>query len=352
MNSKTIFLKSKEFSFILLGAALFLLGVAILYSEFFHAPIEEIDAKKLATNPLKSEILSGIESIEIVALDSSFKLEKDSGSSDFNQDGIDDDTGASSWLISAPLIHPGRPEQIQYLLNLLKNLSPKQAFQYDEINLNNLGLANPQISLKIKSNNQNETILNIGLKNQNENLIFISILQNSKKQIYGLPIEQFNIDNINVTQFLDSKIVLGNNKNLEIIEIYQGKNLDTDPQVVLLRKDQVWYGPNYEALNEKRTADFLLNLFKIKSLFILDKVNNEGQDILDKALEKPNFTMVIKNKNNNGIVYTFSEPINYFPDVKIDRKAVIVWVSNRKQAYLVGKEEVQSINNKQSYFKD
>jgi hypothetical protein len=352
MNSKSISLKGKQISLLLLGAFIMLLAVTIIYSELFHAPLEEMDAKKLALNPLKQELLAGITKITIQSPNNLFSLEKDPGTSDFNNDGMDDDTQFPSWYVSEPMINPARPEQIQKLIYFLKNIAPKQAFQYDDINLANLELQNSPNMITIKTASNDETTIKIGIKNQTEKLVFLAIEQKAKKQILGIPLELVNFDILGLSQFLDSRILLGNNSSIEIIELYQGKNLDTDPKAVLLKKDQLWYGPNYDSLNDKEVQKFLTNLFKIKSLFILDKASNETQDTLDKLRESITMTIIIKNKNNNGIAYSFSEPISYFPEVKLDRKAVVVWASNRKHPYLVGKEEVTPLNIKQNDFRD
>ena len=352
MNSKTLNLSKGKLSGWLLVLFFLLVVLTSLYSELFQAPLQEFDAKKLASNPLKTELLEGIKSLNVSNNQGAYQLDRDPDAQDFNDDGLEDETQDVAWTLVTPFTNAAKPAVIEQIFDLLKKINPKNAFQYEPINLSNFALDKPHLILMLKTEKGRETRVSFGLENEETKSSYIAIENIESKMIYVLPPLTQNLSTITLGNILDSKVFLGHNNNLEIVEIYKGKDLDKDPLVVILKKDQIWYGPNYEAANNGRVNDFLAKLFAIKSLMILDKLSDEASLELEKMRLDPEETIVLKNKSNSGVAYTISKPTADIPGIRFDRKSVVIWVSNRPHPYLVGKESLNSLATKQSYFDD
>lgn len=341
-----IHFKNHISSYLLLLFILLLVSSA-LYSHFFQAPIEQFDAKKLEFNPLKKELIEGIKSIEITNKFGTFLLQKDPDSVDFNGDGFDDETHDLAWIIKTPavtgILSGAKAGTINLILTDLRNMITKKSYRYDEINLSNFVLDKPTLAIKLATEKENQTALGLGLINNDKKVQYLGF-QGEKSEIYEINHFNWGIEGLALANLLDSKVFLGNNKNIETVEIYRGKNLDVDPIMALLNKDQTWYDASYEALSDKKVQDFLKKLFSIKSNVILDQLTEEAQAAVDAQLEKPTYTLILKNKANDGVAYTISDVISFIPGVKMDRKSVIISVSNRPHPYLIGKESLPNLN--------
>jgi hypothetical protein len=351
MNSKTVGINKGALSLWLLFAFCLLVGITTLYSELFQAPLKEFDAKKLATNPLKIELLEGIKSIEFTNSQGNFHFEKDPDSVDLNNDGLDDETKDLAWMMTSPYTNGAKPQVIEEIFEFLRKLSPKKAYQFEPINLTNFSLDKPLLSFNLLTEKAKNVNLTLGLTNNETETTYVGIDGKDQKNIYAIAKTELNIMNSGVGAMIDNKIFMGNNLNLDIIEIYKGKELDKDPQLVLLKKDQQWYGANYEGVSTEKVQDFLEKIFSVKSLMILDKLNDEGQEEVAKLRADPEVTVILKNRSNSGVAYTISQAISSLPGVKLDRKSAIIWVSNRAYPYLVGKESLNTlISGKQNNF--
>ncbi|MFZ4715064.1 MAG: DUF4340 domain-containing protein [Bacteriovoracaceae bacterium] len=351
MNSKTVGIKKDTLSIWLLLAFCLLIAVTTLYSELFQAPLQEFDAKKLASNPIKVELLEGIKSAELTNAQGIFHLERDPDATDLNNDGLDDETRDLAWSMTSPYTNGARAQVLEQIFELLRKLSPKKAFQHEPINLANFTLDKPIFTLKLQTEKGKTVLFSMGLTNNETGTTYVAVESAELKNIYAIAKTESPLGTIGAGSIIDSKIFMGHNSNLDIIEVYKGKELDKDPLLVLLKKDQAWYGANYEGMNAEKVQDFLDKLFSIKSLMILDKVSEEGQEELEKLRLEPEITMILKNRSNSGVAYTISNSVSSLPGVKLDRKSTIIWVSNRTFPYLVGRENLNSIFNvKQNNF--
>lgn len=329
-------------SYLLLLFILLLISSA-LYSHFFQAPIEQFDAKKLEFNPLKKELIEGIKQIEFTNKVGTFILQKDPDSVDFNGDGFDDETHDLAWIIKSPILSGAKAGTVNLIMTDLRNIVTKKSYRYDDINLSNFTLDKSTLTLKLTTEKEAHTTATLGLTNTDKQVQYLGF-QGEKSEIYEINLFNWGIDTLTLSNLIDSKIFLGNNKNLETLEIYRGKNLDVDPLMAILKKDQTWYDSSYESLSEKKVQDFLNKLFTIKSIMILDQLSEEGQAAIDAQMEKPMYTLILKNKSNDGVAYTISDAFSFIPGVKMDRKSIIISVSNRPHPYLIGKESLPNIN--------
>lgn len=320
-----------------------LLVSSALYSHFFQAPIEQFDAKKLEFNPLKKELIEGIKLIEFTTKAGTFVLQKDPDSVDFNGDGLDDETHDLAWMIKSPILAGAKAGTVNLVLTDLRHIVTKKSYRYDDINLSNFILDKPTMTIKMTTEKENHTTIALGLINSDKQVQYLGF-QGEKAEIYEVSVFNWGIESLALANLLDSKIFLGNNKNLETLEIYRGKNLDIDPLMAILNKDQTWYDSSYEALSEKKVQDFLKKLFNLKSVMILDQLSEEAQTTIDGLMEKPTYTLIIKNKSNDGVAYTISDVVSFLPGIKMDRKSIIISVSNRPHPYLIGKETLPNLN--------
>jgi hypothetical protein len=351
MNSKTVGINKGALSLWLLLAFCLLVGITTLYSELFQAPLREFDAKKLATNPLKIELLEGIKSVDLTNSQGSFHFEKDPDSSDLNNDGLDDETKDLAWMMTSPYTNGARSQIVDEIFEFFRKLSPKKAYQFEPINLTNFSLDKPLIKFNLVTEKGKTVTISVGLTNNETETTYVGVETKEQKNIYAISKTELTLANVGVGAMIDNKIFMGNNQNLDIIEIYKGKELDKDPQLVLLKKDQQWYGANYEGVSSEKVQDLLEKIYNVKSLMILDKLNDEGQEEIDKLRADPEVTVILKNRSNSGVAYTISQAVNSLPGVKLDRKSAIIWVSNRAYPYLVGKESLNSIiTSKQNNF--
>lgn len=340
----------KKFSHIITGALLLLVSFVCLYAELFKEPLPEFDTNKLNSNPLKLMLIEGINQIKISNKNGQFTLIRDIGYSDSNLDGIDDESKSPTWLLEAPVLSALRPDAIKHIIYSLQNISIKKQFSYDEINLTHLNLKEPLATIEVVSEKNKKAIIGIGLINNDDKSQFISVVS-EKNDIFQINLQNFSLENFSLNNLIDPLVFLGLNNNLEIIEIYKGRNLDTDPNIALIKKDQFWYDQLFNKLNDKTTKSFLQKLFFTKTQIVLDQISEKLQVELNSLYENPAFTIIIKHKNNNGISYSVSDVVSNLSDIKLEEKSVIIWASNRPFPLVVKKDILNTLNIKPNEFR-
>lgn len=326
--------RSKASNWLLL---LFILVVFIsaFITEFFQAPTEKTHVLNQYRQLIESKKLNSTAQIILKNSLGSFTLEK----------------GPSMWSLVSPRKLPANQNTLNMILSTLSNINIRKVYQSDPINMSNFSLDSPVIEFSLVDTKGNREDFHIGLVNPIDNSTYIQIPQ--KEIIYQVDALKNSFESLDLSDFIDSKIFSLTHAETKDVVIYRGNKSSKNVQISFKTIKGSWVGKSNRVLNEEKVKIYFTKLFNLKSTLIVDKSSEELKKAIKEKLEKPLYFIEVIQKNGTRLTYSISHIINTLPGLKIEkRQHVIIKASNRKNVYLIHKDNLPLFSQRQSQFRD
>ncbi len=304
-------------------------------TEFFQAPTE------------KSHVLNQYRTLieeKKLALTSQIILKNSLGSFTLSRNGND-------WRLTSPRNLPANEKTLDLILTTLSNINIRKVYPSDPINLSNFSLDAPVMNFSLVDLKGNKVDYLLGLVNPIDNTTYIQIPQ--KDIIYQVDALKNTFESFDLSDFIDSKIFTLDSTEAKKLTIYRGAKSSKNIQVSFDLKKGNWIGKNNRVLREDKVKDYMNRLFNLKSSLIIDKSSEDLKKNLEEKLEKPLYEVEIIQNNGEKVTYKISHIVNTIPNLKIEkRQHVIVKASNRKNIFLIHKDNLPLFSQRQNQYRD
>jgi len=316
---------------------MFLIAIVLgaLASEFFQAPLIKNTALSRYQLLIKPEQIEQIKEIKLTNRLGDFKISKDN---------------MKTWSLTEPRNLPSNQVTINNILSNLGEIKIRQILSKDAINISNFSLDSPLMKLKLSYYGGKEQTLNLGLLNPIDNSTYVTFSE--QEAIYHVDALKGNLNSLNLSNFIDSKIFTQKISNISQLKIYRGKLPATTTRLHLKRSKEGWIDAGKNNLDSKTVEAYLKVLLSLKSSLIIDRRSEKLDKALFKYFANPSYTLEIKSKDGHKAFYEVTYLINNVPDLKMEkRQTFIIKSSNRPHPYIIEKSKMSLFHKSQRSFK-
>lgn len=319
-------------SYWLIGAFILALGISASISALFQNSLQMPDniGQFVIYNP--SEIAS-INRLQFENQLGSVELEKRSDN--------------NLWNLSKPRLLRANMETVQNILQALLDIKVLKIIRVDPINISHYSLDKPSLKITITNTEGKQQIMEFGFINPIDGSTYLK--HSDHNDIFHIKAPSISLPSLVLTDFINSKIVPVAIEDIKQIQIFKGSIKQNQIHLSLSKVNEEWQGVNQRLLSTTKVKDFLTQLTELKTQTILDRITPNMQEVLDKALATPLYSMIVEDRQGQSATYTISGIINSIPDVKMEKKQnVIIQVSDRLSPYVVNKDVIKIFTQTQS----
>ena len=310
------------------------LAISASISEFFQAP--NLKTHELARYRLliPQEFLSRIKTIHFKNRLGDFSFERN----------------FRGWELTSPRKLPANAEQILNIVKSLGEIKIKKIYNKDIINLSNFSLNSPPIEIKLRDESEEEIEVKFGLVNPIDKSTYALLSQ--KDAIYHVDSINYQMESLDLTSFVNSKIFSMNTGEINKFSLFRGKSENKQLQLGMAKKENIWKDARGKEMNGEKIHEYLNALTSLKSTMILDKINEPLEKKINQLLKNPLYTIKINTSPTDQIVYTISHLINSLPTLKLEkRQNFLIRSSNRRHPYILPKDSLQHFYKRQKHFR-
>lgn len=296
-----------------------------LFAEVFESETPEIDLAQVYANPIPVDELQSLESVQFTNKHGSFHFEN--ADSEGNLQG--------PWQMTSPQSLKMKDEVVKRIIDALNVIRVRNFHRLEPINISSFSLDNPTLSLLFENTKGKVLELKMGLINPIDNSAYISL--STQNQIYQIDPIELALEAWDLPQLVDSKIFAFSVPDLLEVEIIR----PGASEFKILRKEESWVDSTGMVLNQKKVNDFIERLLDLKSLSILEKLNESQIAGLQKTVATPvvNFKLVTR----NGIrSYRIGEVETGLEALGLSGEGKYVFTNDEKMSFSVlGKDQLR-----------
>ncbi len=276
-----------------------LIIVAAIFTDLFQTPETNLNTLKTYIQLYPTEKLKNLTQIKISNNQGDFTLIKNA---------------TNMWSISTPRNLTAKQPMVTTFINAISQLSVRNLYQKDTINLTNFALNNPRYKINLKFSSEHkikDETLYFGMKNPISNTNYI--LLNTKEIIYQTSQLAFPAETLRFTDFIDSRIFKFNSTQVKSIKIIRYKKTFLN----IKENSQKRWSQNGKELNAPKVIKYIDSLLTIKSHIILDKINEKQQKRLDRYFKSPPIEIVISFKDGSSKKLYTTTLLKHFPSIDL-----------------------------------
>jgi hypothetical protein len=334
MLTKVQMSRAKASNWLLVSFILVVL-VSAFITEFFQAPTEKTHVLNQYRRLIEDKKINQAASIIVKNTLGSFTLSK----------------AYDRWNLTSPRKLPANTKTTQMILSTLGDINIRKVYQSDTINLSNFSLDSSDMEFSLIDPKGARVDYILGLVNPIDNSTYIHIPQ--KEIIYQIDALKNTFESLDLSDFIDSKIFSFSFEETQKFRIYRSSKSSNNVQISFELKKDVWVDKKLRGQDKTKVKAYLEKLLDLKSTLIVDKSSAELKKALNEMLKKPLYFLEIQRKDGTVLKYTVSHIINTLPGLKIEkRQHVLIKTSDRKNIYLIHKDNLQMFSKRQSSFKD
>ena len=306
-----------------------------LFAEVFESETPEIDLAQVYANPIPVDELQALGSVHFTNKHGSFHFENS------------DSTGALAgpWQMTSPQSLKMKDEVVRKIIDALGVIRVRNFHRLEPINISSFSLDNPTLSLIFENTNGKMLEVKMGLINPIDNSAYLSL--STQNQIYQIDPLELALEAWDLPQLVDSKILAFSVPDLLEIEISRPGTDDFK----ILRKDESWVDATGTVLGQKKVADFIERLLDLKSLSILEKLNDDQLASLQSTVATP--VVSFKLVTRNGIrSYRIGEIKPGLEGLGLAGEAKYVFTNDERISFsALGKDQLRVFNVRSSELK-
>lgn len=307
---------------VLFTLILFLTG---FYSDFFQAPLK--------VNPEISRYRSLFQPGQILGV-RELILKNNLGTFHFEKSATDPDT---PWTMISPRKLPANSSLVKNILQELNNVQIRSVHTNDPINVANYSLDSSSLEVTLIDSNEKTSTLKFGLVNPLDNSTYVSFEE--QDAIYHINNVSTTLNTLDLSGFVDSRIFTFDLSAIKSLIIYKGSAEKNQISFIAKKEKDQWVGKKNTLLKPEAVMSYFGELSDLRSSFILDKVNEELQEDLQKYLDKPAYEIVVSYGEKNTYRYQITGLVKSLPGLKLEKwQTFIVKPSNREFPYILNKK--------------
>lgn len=291
----------------------FTLGVLILlaYSEIFQNSLTKNDFEKFSTNPVSSDILDNIKTIQFKNRLGKFTITRDQN---------------ENWLLIAPRKMPAKAKTIYKILDAFRDLPIKTLHQYEPINLQSFSLDRPIILIDFFTKLDEQVSVKVGLVNPINSTSYLTV--SGKDVIYQTDILKNKLELLDLSDFINSNIFSHDIENITKFDVYHGKQNQSYNTLELIGIN--WISKRYKTISQENVNKTLLEILNIKSHMIIDTKDEKLINFINNYLKNPRYRVVV-HEGDKKVIYTVSQLIKSVPELKLEKKQYFIVKSSERQ---------------------
>lgn len=258
-------------STVLVATFFFILLFLGLFAEVFESETQEVDLAQIYANPVPVDELQHLKQLRLTNKNGNFVFENTQ--LDGNLEG--------PWQMVEPQALRVKTEVITKIIDALNVIRVRNFHRLEPINITSFSLDNPTLTL-LFTNTQNKVFeIKMGLINPIDNSAYMAI--NTQNQIYQIDPMEIALESWDVAQLVESKVLALNVSALASLEMMVSNNLT----LKLIKKDGKWFDQTGLELNATKVENFFKRLEGLRSSSILENLNTEQQEFMDKVMATP-----------------------------------------------------------------
>jgi hypothetical protein len=258
-------------STILVATFFFILLFLGLFAEVFESETQEVDLAQIYANPVPVDELQHLKQVRLANKNGKFVFENTH--LEGNLEG--------PWQMIEPQALRVKTEVITKIIDALNVIRVRNFHRLEPINITSFSLDNPTLTL-LFTNSQNKVFeIKMGLINPIDNSAYMTI--NTQNQIYQIDPMEIALESWDVAQLVESKVLALNVSALASLEMTLANNLT----LKLIKKDDKWFDQTGMELNANKVEKFFERLEDLRSSSILEHLNIEQQEFMDKVMANP-----------------------------------------------------------------
>lgn len=252
------------------------------------------------------------------------------------------------WRMTSPRSVMANPQPLERVLTALKDIRIRRIYDRDPINSSNYSLDNPQIKISMLTEDLNEKEIHFGLVNPVDNSTYLHILKSDS--IYHVDSLNFSLENLDIVNFIDTRVFATPIDQIAKLKIRRDRQ-DQSPHLDIRLEDGIWIDSSNRQLDSSPVESFLTELANLRSLFIIDKANEDLTSAIEKEFEKPAFFIQLIDKQGLEFSYKVSSIVNTLPELKIEkRQNFLIQTSHRDYPFLLPKEHFELFSKRNNQF--
>lgn len=306
-----------------------------LFAEVFESETPEIDLAQVYANPIPVDEIQSLSSVQFTNKHGSFHFENSESSGSLD----------GPWQMTAPQSLRMKDDVVKRIVDALNVLRVRNFHRLEPINVSSFSLDNPTLSLTFENTKGKTFELKMGLINPIDNSAYISL--STQNQIYQIDPLEIALEAWDLPQLVDSKILAFSVPDLLEVEV-GGPEIN---DFKFLRKDDGWVDSTGAALNSKKVEDYVARLLELKSISILENLNEDQMGHLQKTVATPvvNFKLVTK----SGIrSYRIGEIPSTLQGITLSPEAKYVFTNDERLSFSVlGKDQIRLFTLRQNELK-
>lgn len=315
-----------NFSTAILAVFTATLVVTALVTEFFRAPLKTDNISTEYTSLFKPGELNQIKKLVFKNGLGEVTLQKDN----------------SGWNIAHPRSLEANTQTVAKIIKNIEGIKIKRIFSKDPINISNYSLNPPLISVKL-TNTSGETFqIDHGLIDSITSSTYIN--HSDKDYIYQTALLEDSFERYDLSSFINSRVLTLASSDISELKIYRTQKGKKQILVLGIKKDEGnWLGlKTGRSLSSEKVEYYLSHLSALKSNLIMDQLTEKLEKGLNKLIDNPRFSIVIKDQIGKEYKYTVTWLIYSLPGLNIDkRQNFAIEASNKKYPFLIPKGQMK-----------
>lgn len=306
-----------------------------LFAEVFESQTPEVDVAQIYANPVSMNELKSLRKMKLTNKHGSFLIENTHPEGKIS----------GPWQMIEPQSLRLKSEVISNILEALKAIRVRNFHRLEPINITSFSLDNPTLTLNITNSLNKEFEIKMGLINPIDNSAYLSL--SNQDQIYQIDPIEMALESYDLAQLVESKVLALNLDSLQSLEIYGEEGL----RLKVLKKEDQWVDQSGTQVSETKITKLFGSLEQIKSFSILDKLNNEQQAFMERAMANPAYTL--KLISSMGVrSYVINQIRGQIPGMNSIRADTFALSSDDKQSFvLIEKDQIAALRTKSSDLK-
>jgi hypothetical protein len=304
-----------------------------LFAEVFEGQAPEVDLAQIYANPIPVAELQRLRSLRLTNKQGNFYFENSHPDGELQ----------GPWQMLEPQALRAKSEVIPRLVEALNVIRVRNFHRLEPINVSSFSLDNPTMTITFQAQDERSYEIKMGLINPIDNSAYMTI--STQGQIYQIDPLEMALESYDLTQLAESKVLALNLSSLISVELTPGQGT----QLKLARKGEGWVDQAGAGLSQNKVEGFLQRLENLKSTSILDNLNEDQREFLDRALSSPSYQLRLI--SNQGIrSYLVGELKGQIPGLSTDAK--FIFSSEDKRSYvLLDREQARVFQTRQGDLK-
>jgi len=306
-----------------------------LFAEVFESQTPELDVAQIYANPVPVSELQELRNLKLTNKHGTFVFENTHPEGDL----------LGPWQMLEPQSLRVKGNVVEKIIEALNGIRVRNFYHLEPINISSFSLDNPTLTLMMTNNENKNFEVKMGLINPIDNSAYLSL--SGQDQIYQIDPIEIALENYDLAQLVESKVLALNTDSLQSLEIYNPEGL----RLKLLRKEDQWFDQDGSPLADLKVLKFFERIEEIKSFSILNNLNKDQQVFMEETMASPAWSL--KLISGQGVrTYLIGQLLSDIPGTNVFKNGTYALSTDEKQSFvLLDKDELKILSTRSSDLK-